>query len=138
MAIAATSGTKLRDLVTIRRPPHPLPDSDVYQIPCGGCSSVYYGETGRSFNKRKTEHKSDLDYERDRNALVAHRTKFQHQPRWIDAGVVANGLPRHKRRMLQSALISQAPVTTNTMASSHKLARPVAALTLRECQVNVV
>ena len=138
MAIAATSGTKLRDLVTIRRPPHPLPDSDVYHIPCGGCSSVYYGETGWSFNKRKTEHKSDLDYDRHHNALVAHRSKFQHQPRWIDAGVLANGLPKHKRKMLESALIRQAPVTTNTMAFSHKLAGPVAALILRECQVTVV
>ena len=129
---------KVRDIVAVRRPPHKFPASDVYQIPCGGCNSVYYGETGRSFKTRLGEHRSDADNERDRNALVQHRTRTNHQPRWIDAGIVHNGLPKHKRKMLESALISQAPRVTNTLTSSHRLASAAAALILRECQVKPV
>ena len=138
VSIVPTCGTKVRDLVTVRRPPHTFPDSDVYQIPCGGCSSVYYGETGRTFKKRLRENRDDEDRDRDRNALVQHRTRTHHMPRWIDAGVISNGLPRHKRRMLESALIAQAPHVTNTLTSSHKMASTVAALILREYKVNTV
>ena len=138
VSIVPTCGTKVRDLVAVRRPPHILHDSDVYQIPCGGCKSVYYGETGRSFKTRLGEHRRDADNEEARNALVQHRARTYHQPRRKDAGIIHNGLPRQKRRMLESALISQAPLVTNTLSSSHKLAKTVAALILRDCQVNTV
>ena len=138
VSIVPTCGMKVRDIVAVRRPPHKFPASDVYQIPCGGCNSVYYGETGRSYKTRLGEHRSDVDNERDRNALVQHRTRTNHQPRWIDAGIVHNGLPKHKRKMLESALISQAPRVTNTLTSSHRLASAAAALILRECEVKPV
>ena len=35
--IAVTSGTKIGDLITVKRPPHLMPDSDVYSIPSGVC-----------------------------------------------------------------------------------------------------
>ena len=138
MSIVPTCGTKVRDLVTVRRPPHTFPDFDVYQIPCGGCSSVYNGETGRTFKKRLREHRYNVDRDEDRNAMVKHRTRTHHMPRWIDAGVISNGLPCHKRRMLESVLIARAPLVTKTLNSSHKMASTVAALILRECEVNTV
>ena len=138
VSIVPTCGMKVRDIVSVRRPPHKLPDSDVYQIPCGGCDSVYYGETRRSHQVRIREHRSDCDYERGKNALVQHRWRTSHQPRWKDAGPVHNGLPKHKRKMLESALILQAPRVTNTLTSSHRLASAAAALILRQCQVKPV
>ena len=35
--ITVTSGTKIGDLITVKRPPHLMPDGDVYSIPCGVC-----------------------------------------------------------------------------------------------------
>ena len=38
--IAVTSGTKIGDLITVKRPPHLMPDSDLYSIPCGVCDKT--------------------------------------------------------------------------------------------------
>ena len=138
VSIVPTCGMKVRDLVAVRRPPHTFPASDVYQIPCGGCPSVYYGETGRSYKTRLGEHRRDVERDESHNALVQHRTRTNHQPRWIDAGIIHNGLPKHKRKMLESALISQAHRVTNTLTSSHRMASAIAALILRHCQVKTV
>ena len=35
--IAVISGTKIGDLVTVKRPRHLMPDSDVYSSPCIVC-----------------------------------------------------------------------------------------------------
>ena len=35
--IAVTSGTKIGDLITVKRPPHLMPDNDIYAIPCSVC-----------------------------------------------------------------------------------------------------
>ena len=35
--MAVTSGTKIGDLITVKRLPHLMPDSDVYSIPSGVC-----------------------------------------------------------------------------------------------------
>ena len=33
----------------------------VYDIPCGGCSKSYIGETGRQFGTRLKEHQKDVE-----------------------------------------------------------------------------
>ena len=42
----------------------PRPDSKkkgvVYEVPCKDCPSVYIGETGRTLEKRITEHKTAM------------------------------------------------------------------------------
>ena len=87
------------------------------------------GETSRSFAIHATEHKRDLARDEGTNAFVQHRRAVGHLPRWIDAQVVAKGLPRQKRRMFESALIADAsPQVLNVMAASHRLSKVVSAI----------
>ena len=130
--IAPSGGTKVRDIVTISRPPHPLPLSEVYRVPCGGCESVYLGETGRSFKVRETEHRRDIVADRSSNAFVQHRDRVGHLPRWTDAKVVAKGLPRHKRKMVEAAFIANESLVTNVMSCSYRLSLVPAALVAAE------
>ena len=89
---------------------------------------MYLGETGRSFKVRETEHRRDIVADRSSNAFVQHRDRVGHLPRWTDAKVVARGLPRHKRKMVEAALIATEPLVTNVMSSSFRLSKVAAVL----------
>ena len=41
--IATAGGTKLGDLIRLKRPPHLMPDSQVHSVPCGTCHLSYVG-----------------------------------------------------------------------------------------------
>ena len=119
-------------MVTVHRPPHLLPNSEIYKVPCGACNKVYIGETSRSFAKRKEDHRRDLNADRSSNAFVRHRQSVGHLPRWTDAKVVAKGLPRQKRKILESALIANESEVLNIMTASHRLAKVTAAVIVAE------
>ena len=125
ISVASTAGTKLGDLVSLRRPQHRRPNSDVYSIPCGGCERSYVGETGRGTNVRIREHRSALRRLDPSSAFVVHRDITGHVPRWIDAKIIANGLPLVSRKILEAALITTTQ-NLNTSQGSHELAKAVA------------
>ena len=54
----------------------------VYQVPCGGCNKVYFGETGRSFETRLCEHKRDVRICNEANVIFLHKMNFNHNTDW--------------------------------------------------------
>ena len=123
--IATATGTKIADLVKMKRPKHTLPNSAVYKIPCGGCDLAYYGETGRGLRTRLGEHKADFRHHRLSNAMVVHSEKEGHLPRWIDATTIHQGLSKAKRKAMEAAVISSFP-NINNKPGSLRLAKVVA------------
>ena len=126
--VAASSGVKIADLVMVKRPPHQLPLSDVYRVPCGGrgCDKSYLGETGRGFvQKRKSEHIKDIEKHELSNAFVQHEEKEKHLPRWKDAIILANGITKTRRKIYESSAIASIK-NINQSPGSHELATSVA------------
>ena len=124
--VAASSGVKIADLVMVKRPPHQLPLSDVYRVPCGGCDKSYLGETGRGFvQKRKSEHIKDIEKHELSNAFVQHEEKEKHLPRWKDAIILANGITRTRRKIYEASAIASIK-NINQSPGSHELATSVA------------
>ena len=123
--IAIAAGTKIGDIVQTRRPKHAMPQSVVYKIPCGGCDTAYYGETGRGLRTRLNEHKADFRHHRLSNAMVVQSEKEGHLPRWKDATILHQGITRSKRRALEAAIIATSP-NNNTRPGSLRLAKVTA------------
>ena len=77
----------------------------IYQVPCGNCKQVYIGETGRSLEKRISEHKDDVDKNRkkqytraarkesmteyNKSAITDHVNQLNHEPNWEHTKIVA-------------------------------------------------
>ena len=123
--IAAKSGVKLGDLVKIKRPAHQRPSSQVYSVPCGSCPLQYLGETSRGYSTREAEHRRALRNGDESNAFVVHAARTGHLPAWRNHSIQASGIPRHRRLVLESALIATR-ANLNTSPGSHDLAWPVA------------
>ena len=109
----------------MKRPKHSLTNSIVYQIPCGGCDTPYYGETGRGLNTRLNEHKADFRHHRLSNAMVVHSEKEGHLPRWKDAIILHQGFTKAKRKALEAATIATKP-NINTKPGSLRLVKVTA------------
>ena len=123
--IAIASGTKIGDIVLTKRPKHTMERSVVYKIPCGGCDTAYYGETGRGLRTRLNEHKADFRYHRLSNAMVVHSEKEGHLPRWKDATILHQGLTKSKRRAMEAAIIATS-LNNNTRPGSLRLSKVTA------------
>ena len=61
--------------------------SVVYEIPCKGCEKSYVGETGRGIDVRLKEHRSDVKYHRESNAIVLPIDKCNHLPDWAETRI---------------------------------------------------
>ena len=123
--IAASSGVKIANLVMVKRPPHQLPLSNVYQVPCGGCEKYYVGETGRGFYEaRKPEHMKQLEKHELSNAFVQHVEKERHVPRWDGAKIIAKGITKTRRKIYESATIATVK-NINQSPGSHELAEVI-------------
>ena len=123
--ITTSTGSKIADMVQMKRPKHTQPRSIVYKIPCGGCDAAYYGETGRGLHTRLSEHKSDFRYHRLSNAMVIHSEKEGHLPRWKDAITLHQGLNKSKRKAMETAVIATSP-NINIRPGSLRLAKVIA------------
>ncbi|XP_045106849.1 uncharacterized protein LOC123501873 [Portunus trituberculatus] len=81
-------------------------DSVVYQIPCNGSDSSYYGETGRGLATRIKEHQADLRHHRPSSALVDHADKTGNLPNWKGMRAIQSGIEERTRKVLESLYIS--------------------------------
>ena len=81
-------------------------ESVVYKIPCGVCEKSYIGESYRGAEKRAEEHKRDLRYHRETNAIVQHAEKEGHLPDWSAMTVLCQGLSKPHRQAVEAAYIS--------------------------------
>ena len=125
VTVTTATGTKIADLVKMKRPKHTHPDSVIYKIPCGGCDTSYFGETGRGLVTRVNEHKADFRYHRTTNAMVVHSLKDGHLPRWKDATILHQGLAKTKRKAIEAAIIATS-INNNSRPGSLRLANAIA------------
>ena len=62
----------------------------IYRIPCGTCSKVYIGQTGRTLEHRLKEHKRALTSGNTAQSAVAeHAAEQSHVINWNEAKVMA-------------------------------------------------
>ena len=59
----------------------------IYEIPCKDCPRVYIGETGRTLEKRLSEHKAAVKKNDPKNGIAVHAWANQHQVNWEAASV---------------------------------------------------
>ena len=109
-----SSGT-LRQLLT--RVKTKIPESKkkgvVYRIPCQDCEAGYIGETGRSLQKRITEHKYAVKTNDRRNGIAVHCWDMGHQPDWDAAEILETEPHYQKRRVLEAIWVRKTPQTCN-------------------------
>ena len=81
-------------------------DIGVYKIPCKGCSSNYFGETGRGLEVRLKEHQRAYKDMADNSALVKHSWKNDHQINWNGASILYKNKNVGNRRLVEGAFIN--------------------------------
>ena len=85
----------------------------VYKIPCRDCDAVYTGETGRSLQKRLTEHKYAVKTNNQNNGIAVHAWDNNHQPDWDAAESMENEPHYWKRRVLEAIWTKKTPQNAN-------------------------
>ena len=107
-------------------------DSVVYRIPCGACNKCYIGETYRGAAKRVDEHKRDLRYHRETNAIVQHADKEGHLPNWAGVEILCTGLDKQLRQAAEAAYIGNI-INFNGNVGKVKLSRYTSRMILHKC-----
>jgi len=60
----------------------------IYEVPCMDCDKSYIGETGRSLQKRLTEHKAAVRKGVSKNGIAVHVQKHDHRVDWEAARII--------------------------------------------------
>ena len=81
----------------------------VYSVPCAGCNKCYVGETGRSLGVRLREHKDNVRFGRDRNAISNHVSSTGHSVDWAGAKLIYSSEQTYNRLVVESSLIKHLP-----------------------------
>ena len=87
--------------------------SCVYQVPCAECKSVYIGETGRTLEKRISEHKGAVKRHDVKNGIAVHARTKQHKVDWQAATVKHVETNHSKRRTIEALHIHLQRETSN-------------------------
>ena len=66
----------------------------IYCINCKDCDMKYIGETGKLLKERVKQHKSDVKYGRETNAILKHVKEKGHEVNWEEVIVL-----EHEDRM---------------------------------------
>ena len=74
----------------------------VYEVPCGECSKVYIGETGRNLKERMMEHKYAAKKKNMNNGIVVHVWQQKHDIDWDSARVMHCEQYLWKRKVLEA------------------------------------
>ena len=127
--VAYAANLKIGNMVTPAKISEEGQDSAIYNIPCGGCTASYYGETSQSVKRRLYEHKYDLRQHKTSNSLVVHMDSHGHLPNWEAVRVLHTRLPKMTRKLGESAYINTESTTTHREGSVC-LSRAAARLTL--------
>ena len=83
----------------------------VYQVPCAECESVHIGETGRTLEKRISEHKGAVK-RHQKNGIAVHAWTKQHRVDW-QAASVKQVETNYARTTIKALYIHQQPSTSN-------------------------
>ena len=108
------TGTLRSSLVKVKqaRPDRKKKDV-VYEVLCKDCPCVYIGETGRTLEKRLSEHKTAVKKHNTKNGIAVYSWANQHQVNWDAATVKQKERGYWKRRVLEALHIHQQPCTSN-------------------------
>ena len=93
----------------IKNSPSHSENTGVYKIPCKDCNKLYFGETGRSFDVRLTEHRRDVQNCNVSNAAFIHKIDNDHRIDWNSAKLLFKSNNYFTRRIVESSLISYYP-----------------------------
>ena len=85
----------------------------VYEIPCQDCDSVYIGETGRSLERRITEHKYAVKTGDGKNGVAVHAWDEEHRMDWEGAKSLEYKPNYWKRRVLEAIWIKKTSINSN-------------------------
>ena len=77
----------------------------VYEIPCGDCDKVYFGESGRGLDVRIQEHKRAYDKVSQNSVLVKHSWDLNHRINWEGAKIIHKDSGIGSRRLVEGAAI---------------------------------
>ena len=91
----------------------------VYEITCGDCEAVYVGETGRTLQKRVTEHKYAVQRYDVKNGIAVHAWSKEHRVDWDSARVVALAPYTWERCVTEALHIRQQASTMNPDCGIH-------------------
>ena len=98
----------LRKSLVCNRPPRSEDVGDgagVYRIPCVQCDSAYFGETGRSFTTRISEHKAAVRLGFRKNECCKHSSETGHDIDWNNASLISLENDWLKRQVIESSCI---------------------------------
>jgi hypothetical protein len=113
-----TTHLKINQLLNNNKSNPKLGTQGVYEVPCGGCSDSYIGQTSRRMSTRIQEHKNAVKYLHQDNALAIHAKQTGHGIDFDNARSLANinmNLPRVFREAIE---ISKRPSNLNTRDDS--------------------
>ncbi|KAK3716447.1 hypothetical protein QZH41_007056 [Actinostola sp. cb2023] len=102
--------TTLRQLLSKPKDEIPLGKKTgvVYEMPCEDCTAVYVGETKRSLDTRRKEHKASVRLAKtDASALAQHANALNHNIAWEDTRVLASENNWVKRRWTEAWFIAR-------------------------------
>ena len=132
LSIIDTGGERIGHMLKHEPKDEQNEKSVVYRIPCGKCSRVYYGETGRGLETRIREHRTDLRYHRSSNAFVVHAEGEGHLPDWSGATSLKQNFTKNRRKVVEVAFIAKGN-TINTSPGFFRLASIAATVIRGEC-----
>ena len=101
------SGNVEQDVPELRR------KGVVYKVPCSECDYVYIVETGRTLEKRLSEHRSAVRKNDRKNGIAVHAWDKGHQVKWESAKVKEVETNLANRRIMEALHIQRLPHTTN-------------------------
>ena len=106
--IAHTAQNTLRAKLHKTRPMR-KGEGGVYIIPCAeeGCEKAYYGQTGRTLEKRLEEHKYYVRRNMKSKAVYKHMHEADHAIKWDKARMVYFSKNEKQRLVVESALLNR-------------------------------
>ena len=112
--VMKTADTLRSQLVKVKQAmPSSKKKGVIYEIPCKDCPCVYIGETGRTLEKRLSEHKAAVKKNDPKNSVAVHAWANQHQVNWEAASVKQEERIYWRRRVLEALHIHQQHQTSN-------------------------
>ena len=112
--IFKSRGTLREALVHTKQPQPALKKKGVvYQVPCADCGCVYIGETGRTLEKRLSEHRGAVKRNDSKNGIAVHAWKTQHKVDWEAATVKQVEVNYTRRKIIEAIHIKKQKFTSN-------------------------
>ena len=85
----------------------------VYHVPCADCDCVYIGVTGRTLEKRLSEHRGAVKRNDSKNATAVHAWKTQPKVDWESVTVKQVEMNHTQQKIIEAIRIKKQKATSN-------------------------